>query len=165
MEETKMKKLILVAIVVLLAMPFIWMQAQSSGEQKEFSKADLHKLRWIEGTWRGSENGQGGFYERYRFADEDVLETESLGPDLTSPKTGDKGSVYISDGNILHRGGSMVWIATAVDDKSIHFAPKENASNSFSWEKESSDVWVARLKFNDSQGRPVEKVYRMERVK
>jgi hypothetical protein len=160
-----MKYLILIVASVLLATTTTCGRAQSSGEKKEFSKADLQKLRWIEGTWRGSENGHGGFYERYRFANDDVLENESLGPDLTSPKNGDKGRVYISNGQILHQGGSMVWIATAVDDKSIHFAPKENASNSFSWEKESSDVWIARMKFTDSQGKPVENVYRMERVK
>jgi hypothetical protein len=160
-----MKYLILVGAMVFLAATTTCGQTQPSREKKEFSKSDLQKLRWIEGTWRGSENGQGGFYERYRFANDDVLENESLGPDLTSPKDGGKGSVYISDGNILHRGGSMVWIATALDDKSIHFAPKENASNSFSWEKESADVWIARIKFTDSQGKPVEHVYRMERVK
>jgi hypothetical protein len=160
-----MKYSILILASVFIATTTTCGRAQLSGEKKEFSKADLQKLRWIEGTWRGSENGQGGFYERYRFANDDVLENESLGPDLTSPKNGDKGRVYILNGQILHRGGSMVWTATAVDDKSIHFAPKENASNSFSWEKESSDVWIARIKFTDSQGKPVENVYRMERVK
>ena len=160
-----MKSLILIMAATFLAAAATCGLTQSADEKKDFTKADLHKLRWIEGTWRGSENGKGGFYERYRFANDDLLETESLGPDLTSPKTGDKGSVYVSNGQILHRGGSMVWTATAVDDKSIHFAPKENASNSFSWEKESSDVWIARIKYSDSQGRPVENVYRMERVK
>jgi Putative lumazine-binding len=133
--------------------------------EKEFSLSELQKLRWIEGTWRGSEGGQNTFYERYHFTNDAVLEIESFGPDQTLTKIRGKGRVSISNGTILHRGDSAVWVATTVDDKSIHFAPKENASNSFSWEKESSDVWLARLKYSDPQGKPTEKLYRMERVK
>jgi len=132
---------------------------------KQFSQSDFQKLRWLEGTWRGSAIGQKVFYERYRFANDTTLETESFGPDQTLTRVKGKGTVVILNGAILHRSESGVWAATAVDDKSIHFEPKEKVSNSFSWEKESSDVWLARLKSPDRQGKQTETVYRMERVK
>jgi hypothetical protein len=80
-------------------------------------------------------------------------------------KISGKGMVRLSDKSIINGAGSTFWAATSVDDRSIHFAPKQNVSNYFSWEKESNDVWLARLKNVDSQGGQIETVYRMERYK
>ena len=66
---------------------------------------------------------------------------------------------------IITRSEPLAAPATSIDDKSVHFAPRENADNSFSWEKESSDLWLARLRMPDPQGKQNEKVYRMDRIK
>jgi len=131
---------------------------------KEFSQSDFQKLRWLEGTWRGSDGGKGAFYEGYRFINDTTIEIEFF-TDSTLSKINGKGMVRFSDKSIISGAGSTFWAATSVDDRSIHFAPKQNVSNYFSWEKESNDVWLARLKNVDSQGRQNETVYRMERYK
>jgi len=144
-------------------------KAQKSTEvsavtKKEFSQSDFQKLRWLEGTWRGSEGGKGAFYEGYRFIDDTIIEIEFF-TDSTLSKISGKGMVKLSDRSIINGAGSTFWAATSVDDRSIHFAPMQNVSNYFSWEKESQDVWLARLKNFDSQGKQIETVYRMERYK
>ena len=131
---------------------------------KEFSQSDFQKLRWLEGTWRGSDGGKGAFYEGYHFINDTTIEIEFFA-DSTLSKINGKGMVRLSDKSIINGAGSTFWAATSVDDRSIHFAPKQNVSNYFSWEKESNDVWIARLKNVDSQGRQIETVYRMERYK
>ena len=155
----------------LIALSLLCITSCAAGQQlqppkpKLITPADLQKLRWLEGTWRGSANGQEAFYERYRFASDTTIETDYFGRDQTLTKIKGKGTVTILNGSILHLNDSGVWIATAVDDKSVRFEPKEKAHNSFTWEKESSDVWIARLKYSDPQGNQTETVYRMERVK
>ena len=131
---------------------------------KEFSQSDFQKLRWLEGVWRGSDGGKGAFYEGYRFTNDTTIEIEFF-TDSTLSKTNGKGMVRLSDKSIINGAGSTFWAATSVDDRSIHFAPKQNVSNYFSWERESDDVWLARLKNVDSQGKQTETVYRMERYK
>src|SRR5215204_4841677 len=47
------------------------------------SAADLAKLKWIEGTWRGTGEVQKPFYERYHFENPSTLVMEEL-PDETA---------------------------------------------------------------------------------
>lgn len=140
-------------------------QATNPIYRRDFTKADLEKLRWIEGSWRGSDiNGQTPFYERYRFNSESKIETASFA-DATFTKVNDAGIVYWENGEILHKGGEMVWAASKLNDGMVEFVPKEKARNSFVWQKEAADVWTARLINKDAQGKLIETVYRMERVK
>src|SRR5262245_28887902 len=44
--------------------------------KKEFSQSDFQKLRWLEGTWRGSDGGKGAFFEGYRFINDTTIEVE-----------------------------------------------------------------------------------------
>lgn len=133
--------------------------------ESQFSRSDFQKLRWLEGAWRASDGGQNAFYERYHFVTDTIIEIQYFGKDETLSQIKRKGSVSLVNGTILHRDESGVWAATSIDDKSVHFAPRENADNSFSWERQSSDLWLARLRIFDPQGNQNDKVYRMERVK
>jgi len=137
---------------------------EGSAIKKEFSQSDFQKLRWLEGTWRGSAGGKDGFFEGYRFINDTAIEIEFFA-DSTLSKVNGKGMVKLADKAIINGGGSTFWAATLVDDRSVHFAPMQNVSNFFSWEKESQDVWIARLKNTDSLGKQIETVYRMERYK
>jgi acetyl esterase/lipase len=133
--------------------------------ENQFSRSDFQNLRWLEGAWHGSDGGPSGFYERYHFVDDTTIEIQYFGKDGSFSQMKRKGSVRLLNGAILHRDESSVWAATRIDDKSVHFKPKENASNTFSWEKQSGDLWLARLRIPDTEGKQKEKVYQMKRVK
>jgi len=133
--------------------------------EKKLSQSDFGKLRWLEGTWRGSDGKGLIFYERYQFLDGTIIEFKSFGQDQTLTRMKSKGTIVYEDGVILSREDSMGSIVTAIDDKSVHFLSQENLGNSYSFENESPDVWLARLKYTDSHGKPAETVYRMERIK
>lgn len=140
-------------------------QASYPTYKRDFTKTDLEKLRWIEGRWRGSDTkGQNPFYERYLFNSDSKIETASFA-DATFTKTNDTGLVYFENGEIIHKGGEMTWAASKLNDGLIEFVPKEKASNSFIWQKESADAWTARLINKDAQGKLIETIYRMERVR
>lgn len=140
-------------------------QSGHSAYRRDFTKADLEKLRWIEGRWRGSDQkGQNPFFERYQFTSDSRIETTSFS-DATFTKQGESGFVYFENGEIVHKGGEMVWAASKLNDSMVEFVPKQKATNSFVWQKESTDIWIARLVNTDSQGKTTETVYRMERVK
>jgi dienelactone hydrolase len=91
--------------------------------ERQFSRSDFQKLRWLEGAWRGSDGGQNAFYESYHFVDDRTIEIQYFGRDETLSQIKGKGSVSLLSGAILHRDESGVWAATSIDNKSVHFAP------------------------------------------
>jgi hypothetical protein len=133
--------------------------------EKKFLQSDFRKLRWLEGTWRGTDGKDLIFYERYQFVDDTTIEFKSFGQDQSLTKIKRQGTIVYKDGVIHSRGDSTGSIMIAIDDKSAHFESQENPRNSYSFEKESPDVWLARVKYADSQGNAAETVFRMERVK
>ena len=144
---------------------FACAQSNTSTLKNNYTKVDLGKLRWIEGNWRGSDsNGQNSFFERYHFSDDGKIEIDSFS-DSTLSKIDSQSTIYFENGEIVHKNGSMIWTVSRLDESQIEFAPKEKATNSFVWVKESAAVWTARLTSKDSQGKPTEKIYRMERIK
>ena len=54
---------------------------------KRFTPADLAKLRWIEGSWRGTGDVEKPFFERYHFENESTLVTESFADESFSKIT------------------------------------------------------------------------------
>lgn len=131
----------------------------------KFTAAEFQSLRWLEGNWRGTENGQNPFYERYRFAGDDRLEMQSFkNPQMTEPGE-DTSVTFFKDGAIYHQVGRAVWAAERLSKTEIAFAPKENARNSFVWKMESPDIWTAELIFTDRNGQTKKNVYRLERLK
>src|SRR5262245_3805868 len=53
--------------------------AAQATPSKKFTAADIAKLKWIEGTWRGMD-GDKPFYERYKI-EETAMVVETLKPD------------------------------------------------------------------------------------
>jgi hypothetical protein len=140
-------------------------QSGDSTGKRNFTRADFEKLRWLEGTWRGTDaNGQNPFFERYRFVGDGKIETDSFS-DSTLSKVDSQSSTRFENREIVHKSGAIVWTASKLDDSQIEFVPKEKTTGSFVWKKESADVWTARLLGKDAQGKPKETIYRMERVK
>jgi len=122
--------------------------------------ADLVKLRWIEGTWRGTGTNQPPFFERYRFENDTTLVMEELADETaTAPK---RTSRYeLKDGNFADDSH----VATALDDKSITFSPRIQGQNSFRWQSESKDVWKAILTLPAKGSAPAKEIiYVLERL-
>ena len=126
-----------------------------------FSTADVAKLRWLEGTWRGSGVDQAPFFERYRFENESTLAVDGF-PDEKLDKVNDTGRFELKDG----RFGNSHYFASSIDDNAINFEPVVGkAKNSFRWERVSDNAWKAILKWPAEGDKPArERVYNMERI-
>lgn len=127
---------------------------------KTLTAADLQKLRWIEGSWRGSGDKQPAFFERYRFENDTTLAVDSLEADKVTDTT----LFVLKDGEFGGGSEGSRWVATSLDDNSITFEPVTKARNSFRWQRETKDSWKAVLKWPATKDKPAgERVYQMER--
>ena len=130
---------------------------------KNFTIANLRKLRWIEGTWRGTGDGVPPFFERYRFENDTTLAVETLAG-VNIEKVTDVTRFELKDGKFGGGSEGSLWEASSIDDKSINFEPVTKARNSFRFERNSDDVWTATLSYPARADKPARQlVYRMER--
>lgn len=129
---------------------------------KHITPADLAKLRWIEGTWRGTGGGVPTFYERYKFENDSTLVVETLA-DETVSKVTETSRFELKDGHFGSTEGDSGSVATALDDNSITFEPLGKATNSFRFQRESDNSWKAILTWTEKNGTPKERIYLMER--
>lgn len=119
---------------------------------------DLKKLRWIEGTWRGT-GYETPFYERYRFENDNTLTVEYLADESVSKVT-ETTRYELKDGQF----GNGRSVATEVTDNYITFSPVARAGNTYRWQKESADLWKAILTSAATDKAPAkEVVYSLER--
>jgi hypothetical protein len=129
---------------------------------KSFDTAELKKLRWIEGTWRGT-GGEAPFYERYKFENDSTLAVETLEGE-NFDKVTDVTRFELKNGQFGGGDEGARWVATSIDDKSINFEPVAKARNSFRWERESATSWKAILSWPASDRGPAkQRIYQMER--
>ena len=128
---------------------------------KQITPADLAKLRWIEGAWRGTGGGVPPFFERYKFENDSTLLTETMADESLS-KVSDASRFELKDGHFGNSTGDSGSVATALDDNSITFAPI-GKGNYFRFQRESENSWKAILNWTDKSGTPKERIYLMER--
>lgn len=133
--------------------------ASPAPSPRNITASDLAKLRWIEGSWRGTGETQGPFYERYHFENDSTLVMEELADETLSKVT--KVTRYeLKDGQ-FGSGGS---VATALDDRSVTFSPLLKGRNSYRWQTESKDAWTAILTLPATNTTPaIETVYELKR--
>jgi len=131
---------------------------------KQITPAELAKLRWIEGTWRGTGGDVPPFFERYKFENETTLLVETLA-DETLSKVSDQSRFELKDGHFGYSADGSGSVATALDDTSITFEPTGKSRNSFRWQRESDISWKAILKWTDKNGAAKERIYSMERLR
>jgi hypothetical protein len=126
----------------------------------KLTTADVAKLRWIEGTWRGSGVNQPYFYERYRFESETTLAVDGF-PDEKLEKVDDTTRFELKEGQFA----SSNYVASSIDDRSVDFVPMAGkAKNSFRWERVSDNSWKATLQWPAEGDKPAgERIYNMER--
>jgi hypothetical protein len=134
---------------------------------KKFSPAELAKLRWIEGSWRGTGDVETPFYERYHFENDSTLVVDSFADEKFS-KMSETSRFELKDGKFGNVGEGARWAAIAIDDNSISFEPIAKAQNSFRWERVSPgpqpNEWKAVLWWPAANNKPAgQRVYRMER--
>ncbi|HKR12393.1 MAG TPA: hypothetical protein VJT15_10070 [Pyrinomonadaceae bacterium] len=130
---------------------------------KTITAADLQKLRWIEGSWRGAGVDQPPFFERYRFENETTLAVDHFADEALTKVT-ETSRYELKNGEFRNAGGGPGHVATALDDNSITFEPSSAGSNSFTWKRVSKDSWTAVLAWPASGNRPAgERTYNLER--
>lgn len=137
--------------------------AQTQTPSAKLTPADLQKLRWIEGSWRGTGVDQAPFFERYRFEGENTLAVDSF-EDEKLAKVTDTSYFKLENGEFGGGSEGSRYVAVALDDNSITFDARIKARNSFIWKRESKDSWTAIIKWLASKDKPAgERVYNMER--
>ena len=132
----------------------------------QLTEADVAKLRWLEGSWRGMD-GQKPFFERIHFEGTTmIVETFS---DETLSKAGDRARFELKDGEFGHTVGDQRSAASFITDDSVQFvaAPPQPGAHpkgsTFRFERQPDGTWNAILTSNASPGRAAsEKVYHME---
>ena len=127
----------------------------------KIAAADLAKLHWIEGAWRGTGGGVPPFFERYKFEGDSTLLVESFDDEALS-KVSDTSRFELKDGQFGGSDGESGSVATALDDNSMTFAPTGKATNSFRFQRESDNSWKAILNWTE-KGVARERIYQMER--
>jgi len=126
---------------------------------------DFRRLRWIEGSWRGSGVNQAPFYERYRFADDSTLVVDAF-PDSTLATVSESTRFELRGGTLGNAGTTVRWVASRLDDRAVDFVPVVGARNTFTWRFESPDRWTALLHWPASDTRPArDATYQMERIR
>jgi hypothetical protein len=125
--------------------------------------ADLQKLRWIEGTWRGTGVNQPAFFERYRWENDTTLAVDGFENEKLEKVT-DTTRFELKGGEFGGGSDGARYVATALDDNAVTFGPVIKARNSFVWKRESKDSWTAIIKPLPRPDRAVkDTVYNMER--
>jgi hypothetical protein len=165
-----LKRLLLTALILIaLALNLLACNRGPSGSSQQSTATatpapakitadDLQKLRWIEGTWRGS-GYETPFFERYRFENDDTLIVETLADESVSKVT-DTSRFVLKAGQF----GSEGAVATELTDTFIVFSPLKPGQNTFRFERESADSWKAVLTWPKSEKRAAgERVYHMQR--
>jgi hypothetical protein len=151
-----------IILIFLLLITVCGASQTQSPKPLTLTPADLSKLRWIEGAWKGTGDIDKPFYERYRF-EGDSLVVESY-PDETFSKPSDVSRFELKDGQFGSTDGKTTSVATAFDENSITFV-FVGKTNTFEWKRESADLWTAIIKWNAKDtGEAKQRVYKMERV-
>lgn len=128
----------------------------------KFTAGDIAKLKWLEGTWRGTGENQPPFFERYSF-DGSTMIVESLA-DETLQKVNETSRYELTDGEFGHTDGGSRSAASNITDNAVQFVPVSGAKNSFRFERQGNDSWQATIEWPAADNKPARKiVYKMER--
>ena len=131
-----------------------------STPSKKFTTADVAKLKWIEGTWRGM-YGDKPFYERYKI-EETAMVVESLKADGSVNGAPDR--FELKDGEFGKDEGDQRSVASEITADYIQFVPAvPGKSNSFRFERQPNNTWRAVLDWPAKGDKPArQKIYIME---
>lgn len=135
--------------------------AAPSATPGKFSEANIAKLKWIEGTWRGTSEKQPPFFERYHFEGTTMI-VEGLA-DETLQKVNETSRFELTNGEFGHTEGNSRSAASTITDTAVQFIPVTGAKNSFRFEKQNDGTWNAIIEWpanGDKAARTI--IYKME---
>jgi hypothetical protein len=112
-----------------------------------YKKADLQKLRWIEGNWK-SEVAGTGYYQTCHFPSDSILEVVSYRFDGKDTSGTTISRVYWRN-NHIYLGTYDEWVAVLIDKKSIQLDPTRAGWIAISWTQNSKDEWTSVQKKPD----------------
>ena len=137
--------------------------AAQSTPSKKFTAADVAKLKWIEGSWRGMD-GDKPFYERYKI-EETALVVETLNADGSGK--GDPERFELKNGEFGKDEGDQRSVASEITNDYIQFVPAVGArGNNFRFERQPNKTWRAVLDWPAQGDKPArQKIYIMEPFK
>jgi hypothetical protein len=131
-----------------------------STPSRKFTPADLAKLKWIEGAWRGMD-GDKPFYERYKI-EETALVVESLKADGSVDSEPDR--FELKNGELGKGEGEQRSVASEITADYIQFVPAvPGKMNNFRFERQPNNTWRAVLEWPAKDDKPAgQKIYVME---
>ncbi|PYT01628.1 MAG: hypothetical protein DMF63_01925 [Acidobacteria bacterium] len=126
----------------------------------KFTAADVAKLKWIEGTWRGV-GGDKPFHERYKIEDTAMI-VESLKEN--GSLDGEPDRFELKNGEFGKGEGEKRSAASEISETHVQFVPAlAGKGNSFRFEHQSDGTWIALLGWPATADKPaLRKLYRME---
>ena len=128
----------------------------------KYALADFARLYWLVGSWQGRLPDGRSFYERYRWVDDSTIKMRSFKDDTFSKAT-DSARITLRAGTVADEGGSR-WLATRLDSTGVDFASERDASNNFTWARQSRNNWKAVLNSIDRNGKAQTVVYPIQRI-
>ena len=134
--------------------------ATQATPSNKFTAADIAKLKWIEGSWRGMD-GDKPFYERYKL-EETALVVEGLKPD-GSPD-GEPSRFELKNGEFGQGEGDKRSAASEITGDHVQFVPAvPGKMNRFRFERQPHGTWRAVLDWPATADKPArQKIYIME---
>lgn len=126
----------------------------------KFTAADIAKLKWIEGTWRGMD-GDKPFYERYKI-EGTALVVQGLNAD--GSLDGEPGRFELKNGEFGKGEGDKRSAASKIAADYIQFVPAVSGKmNRFRFERQANGTWRAVLEWPATPNKPArQKIYIME---
>lgn len=109
-----------------------------------YTKADLQKLKWLEGKWKGTDGKGLAFYEIYTIINDSTIQITGYEWD---GKDSNKTSVdYLAwNEGVYYLGKQQNYKTQLITDTSIYMIPNNNAKNDILWTKKDNG-WEVLLK-------------------
>jgi len=128
-----------------------------SVERLSYSKNDLSKIKWIEGSWKGMFKNEP-FYEIYRLTNDSTLEVISY--DWNGKDSSNTSRTYVHwKDSAYYLGNEQNWKVVSISDSQITMKKNYKASNDIIWKFHDADSWDALLEHKNGTDH-----YQMERV-
>jgi hypothetical protein len=157
--------LVTAAVMAAIAVPASTAVAQnprSGAPRVAFGPPDLAKVKWLEGSWVGTAEGENAIYQRFKFVDDSTVQITYYRDPGFGQQAG-SGRLYLSVGRIYHTFGSNRWVATRIGDEGLYLVPQSNTRSNFAWTYVSPDAWTFTMR-TGAGGRQHVTIYNMKRV-
>lgn len=133
--------------------------------KKDVSAVDIARIKWLEGTWRGTGEGQEPFYEKYKFDDTSLIVESFADASLKTVKDTTRYALVNGEFRYTTRDARRI-AASEITDDHIQFVPVVGAGNSYRFERQPEGKWRAVLEWAATDDKPAKQViYSMEPYK